>query len=171
LFRALADRHLPNLAAIQHDLYERMVAEERDTDVRSLVEVLVRPTAEYLRQGPSARAWVKIAAELVARPERAMNDFFDNLPAETLTTGAALYDHLRTTLPQGVALERVLTVSQAAMHICADRARLEEATDRGRRHLDLDGFVANLVDMSYGALVAPSLASKRQPEQQRLTRP
>jgi AcrR family transcriptional regulator len=161
LLRAMADRHLPRLEAIQHELYERMVADDRENDVRSLVEVLVRPTAEYLREGPSARAWVRIAAQLLARPERSLRDFHDNLPVETLTSGAAIYDHLCTTLPRAVALERVLAVSQVSLHVCADRARLEDATDTGRSHLDLDGFIENLVDMAFGALTAPAKTPPR----------
>jgi AcrR family transcriptional regulator len=155
VLRALADRHFPRLEAIEHELYVAMLEQGRESDVRSLAEVLVRPTAEYLREGPSARSWIKIAAQLMASPERSVAELYDNLPAETLTAGIALHDQLCTTMPASVALERIIAVSQASLHLCADRARLEDARGAGRRHLELDDFIENLVDMANGALTAP----------------
>jgi AcrR family transcriptional regulator len=163
LLRAMAERHIPRLEAIEHALYVAMVDDGRENDVRSLVEILVRPNAEYLREGPSARSWIKISAQLLASPERSLTDFYDNLPAETLSAGAALHDHLSQTLPRAVALERIITVSQASMHLCADRARLEDAQGAGRKHLAIDDFVENFVDMAYGALTAPARSAR--PEQ------
>src|SRR3954447_12171687 len=51
LLQALVDRHMPRIAEIQERLYDRLVAESREDDTRALVEVLVRPSAEYLTLG------------------------------------------------------------------------------------------------------------------------
>src|SRR3954452_16259552 len=64
LVDALVERHMPRIAAIQQDLYDRMIAEGREHDVRSQVEVLVRPSAEYLTLGVSEGSWVKLMADL-----------------------------------------------------------------------------------------------------------
>jgi hypothetical protein len=163
VLRALADRHFPRLEAIEHGIYVAMIDDGREGDARSLVEVLIRPTAEYLREGASARSWIKIAAQLMASPERSVAELYDNLPAETLAAGAALHEHLQTSvgLPGAVALERIISVSQASLHLCADRARLEDAPEAGRRHLALDDFIENLVDMAHGALTAPAQFAAR----------
>ena len=55
LVDALMARHMPRIGARQQELFERMQAERRSGDRRSLVEVLVRPGAEYLTRGPGER--------------------------------------------------------------------------------------------------------------------
>jgi AcrR family transcriptional regulator len=158
VLRALTDRHLPRQAAIQNALYDAMVAEGRQDDPRSLVEVLVRPTAEYVGYGTSERAWVKIAAEQAARPDVGLRKFADNVPHRALAAGGALLDMLGERLPAAVARDRLFAVSIAALHICADRARAEDAGEAGephRRRLPLDVWAENVVDMAFGALFAP----------------
>src|SRR5690349_15357116 len=69
LLQALLERHMPRIAERQQALYDRIVAEGRADDERSLVEVLIRPAAEYLTLGTSERAWVKIMADLASQPD------------------------------------------------------------------------------------------------------
>src|SRR3954462_6587369 len=57
LVDALMARHMPRITALQQRMYDLMVAEDRAADRRSLVEVLVRPSADYLSWGPSERSW------------------------------------------------------------------------------------------------------------------
>lgn len=155
LLRAIADRHLPRLAVEQGRLYARTKAEGRERDPRSLVEVMTRPTAEYVGHGPSARAWLKISAELAARPERRFDDFITHAPSEVVEAGSTLIELMAAHMPARLAVERLLAVSQAVMHICADRARVEDAAATGRRPLPLDEWVENVIDMAYGAVMAP----------------
>jgi AcrR family transcriptional regulator len=157
LVRALVDRHLPRQAVLQQALYDSMVRDGRDDDVRSLVEVLIRPGAEYLEQGPGARAWVRICAELAAHPEREIGDFLDNIPAAAVVCLDRLFRRLSEQMPKRVANERLMIVSQSALHACADRARLEDAAEPGRPTLPLDEFIDDLVDMAHGALTAPTI--------------
>src|SRR3954469_20505048 len=69
LIDALAARHLPQIEALQQEIYDRIIAEGRRDDPRSLVEVLIRPGAEYLTFGDNQRAWVKIMGGLSSEPE------------------------------------------------------------------------------------------------------
>jgi AcrR family transcriptional regulator len=158
LLLALAERHLPRVAAIQEGLEAELVPEDRPAEPATLVEVLVRPYAEYVRAGPGARAWLRIAAEGTARPERGVDDFIDHAPSVALRTGTALYEHLSTTMPGDVAAERILGVSQVMLHLCADRARIEDAParERGRLMLDFDAWIDNLLDMAAAAMLAPA---------------
>jgi AcrR family transcriptional regulator len=157
---ALSQRHVPRVAALQEELYAAIVAQGRDGQVAGLTEVMVRPNADYLRRGPSERAWVKIAAQEAARPELSLQAVVEHGPRIAFHVGALLYARLSEVVDPGVALERMLSVLLACNHLCADRARLEEATPRDgaatlRPVLPFEQWRANLVDMAVGALLGP----------------
>jgi AcrR family transcriptional regulator len=160
LLLALTRRHLPRLEAIREGLHDALVAAGREDDLAGLTEVLVRPTAEYLRQGPSARAWVKISAERFARPETGLRSMTEHAPALGLAIGARVFQELTTVLDPDVALERLLATLVTAHHMCADRARVEDAPSSvdGRPALPFDRWVANMLDMALAALTAPPRA-------------
>ncbi len=155
LVHALTARHMPRIAELQQDLYDAMVREGRDEDARSLVEVLVRPIADYLRLGDSERAWVKIMGDLGAAPELEAGDMAHIAPEPALLVSRRLYDRLAEAVPPDVALERMVVLAQFAVHLCADRARLEDSPAESRAHAPTDLFVENLIDMVNGALFAP----------------
>jgi hypothetical protein len=156
---ALAQRHVPRVTAIQEELHAALVAAGREDDLAGLVEVLVRPTAEYLRRGPSERAWVKISAERFARPEVGLADLADHAHPVGVEVGTRVLERIARDLDvdADVALERLLSVLVATHHLCADRARLEDTPPAAvaRRRLPFDRWLANLLDMAVGALSAP----------------
>jgi hypothetical protein len=161
---ALSERHMPRIAAIQEELYAAVVADGRADDVAALVEVLVRPPADYLRAGPSARAWVQVGAELVVRPELAVADVIGKAPAVALHVGVALHERLAATMGSALATERMLAVTTAALHLCADRARAEGAPAQAapfRPLLPFGEWRANLLDMAVAAMTAPVRARQR----------
>jgi hypothetical protein len=157
LLLALTHRHLPRVTAIQEALFGSLEAAGRGDDLPGLVEVTLRPMAEYVRHGPSARAWVKISAERFARPETGLPEMARHAPRVGLEVGARLYRRLTEWLDGDVALERLMSVLVSSHHLCADRARLEDtpAEGVGRRGLPFDRWLVNLLDMAVGALSAP----------------
>jgi AcrR family transcriptional regulator len=155
LLKALTERHMPGIAALQRALYDDVIESERETDARSLVEVLVRPAAEYLTRGPSERAWVKIMADLGQAPDLRLNQMVMIAPPAAQKAGAVLYEQLVVLLPPSLARERIVALAQISVHMCADRARLEDDPKGSRAHVPGDVFVENLVDMVTGALFAP----------------
>jgi hypothetical protein len=132
-----------------------MLAGGRQRDPRSLVEVLLRPSAEYVRLGPSERAWIKLSSELSTRPDLETKTILERAPDHALSVGNDLFEMMRQQMTNDLAVERLFTVSLSFASICADRARVEDATEPGRKHIDLDRWVENLVDMANGALFAP----------------
>ncbi len=160
LLRAISARHNPRVQGRILDLYSRMMAEGREGDPRSLVEVLVRPMADYVFEGPSARAWVCICADLAARPELEINDYVANATPEALDVGRRLLDKLEEIVPRRIGFDRIMMMGTASLHLCADRARAEGADKPGRRHMSQDDFIENVVDMGRSALFAP--LSRRQ---------
>lgn len=164
LLLALTQRHLPRIEAVRERLYAQLLAEGRHTDVAALVEVMVRPNAEYLRRGPSERAWTKIVAELSARPDVRLQDMLEHVPATALHVGVALHDELARRIDPAVAVERLMSVLSACSHLCADRARIEDAPpgdgpQLARPFIQFDAWLANLLEMAVGALLAPPASS------------
>jgi AcrR family transcriptional regulator len=162
LVAALVERHLPRVDAVREQLYARLVAEGRQTDFAALVEVMVRPEAEYMRRGASERAWAKIIAELGARPGVSRQDMIERVPPTALHVGLSLHEQLSRRIGPELAVERLLSVLSACNHLCADRARLEDAPPSAparrlaRPVAPFDTWLANLLDMAVGALLAPA---------------
>lgn len=161
LVLALAQRHLPRIDTARGQMYAELVAEGRDTDIAALVEVMVRPDAEYLRRGPSERAWTKIYAELGTRPDVTLQDVLEHTPAVLLQAGVSLHDQLARRIGGDLAVERLTSVLTACSHLCADRARFEDAPPGpeprlARPVLPFEAWLANLLDMAVGALLAPA---------------
>lgn len=163
LLGALAQRHLPRVNAIQQELRAAAANAGWADGVAGPAAVLVLPPADYLHRGPSERAWVRISAELFARPQTRLTDLADAAPPAAVDAGSRLLDRLARDLDADadVALERLLSVLVATLHLCADRARLEDTPPAaaGRPRLPFDRWRANLLDMAVGALRAPRTAA------------
>jgi AcrR family transcriptional regulator len=155
LLSAIAARHNPRVQGRLIDLYARMTAAGLEDDPRSLVEVLTRPIADYLFEGASARAWVRICADLGARPELQINDYVANASPEALDVGVRLLDKLEMIVPRRIGFDRIMMMGLATLHLCADRARVEGADKSGWKHMSQDDFIENVVDMANSALFAP----------------
>lgn len=155
LLAAIAERHNPRVQARLIDLYRRMVAEGRDDDPRSLVEVLARPIGDYVFEGPSERAWVCICADLAARPELQITDYVANASAEALDVGERLLGKLEQIVPRRLGVDRIMMMGSATLHLCADRARREAAGMTEWAHMSQADFIDNVVDMANSALFAP----------------
>src|SRR5690349_13631138 len=98
LIDALIARHMPRLEAIQQRIYDRMVEEGRQEDERSLVEVLVRPSGEYIARGPSERAWVKIISDLVSEPDLEVRDLVQVAPHPAMKATKTIFEKLTETM-------------------------------------------------------------------------
>ena len=156
LLLALSQRHQPRITAEQERLRRALVADGRQDDVAGLVEVLLRPGAEYLRRGPSERAWTKIVAERLARPELALDVVASHAADVAYQVGGQLFTRLTETVEPDLAVERLMSVVTACAHLSADRARMEDLPPgaTGRPMLPFDRWLANLVAMAVAAMTA-----------------
>ena len=161
LLLALAQRHVPQMAVLHERLYAGLIAAGRQDDLPGLIEVMVRPSADYLRRGPSERAWVKISAQQAARPEIRYDDMVEHAPAVSLHVGALIHQQLSRTMDPDVVVERLVSVLLACNHLCADRARYEDAPRSAglRPALPFERWRANLLEMAVGAITAPPLGT------------
>jgi AcrR family transcriptional regulator len=163
---ALAERHLPRVEAIQEEIQADIDARtgRRRPSMGQLVDLFVRPMAEYGSHGDAARAWIKIVAELTADPKVSLATIHAHAPKHGTAIGTELVARLSVQMAPEVAVARVWTVAQLSFHICADRARLTDDPRAARQLVDDDAFVQNLVDMVLGALTAPvSVPQRRVP--------
>ena len=153
LLRAVAERHL----AVLNERTDKLWAEVRaapSMSVRDQVGVLVRPTAEYLGDGPSARAWLVISAQLLADPQQTDEQTASVVSQAAIEVGTLLVERLELDLGRVAAIERVRMASEAVLHLIADRARLEDAPGRARVLVPLPTFVELVVDMTAAAITS-----------------
>lgn len=154
LFAAIAERHLTAL----NERSEKLWAEVRavpTVSLRDQVSVLVRPAAEYIGDGSSARAWLRIAARLLGAPEQTNEQTRNVVSNAVIEVGTALVERVAIDLGWNAAVDRVRMTSDAVMHVIGDRARLEDARDSARPRMPLAVFVELVIDMTTTAMTSP----------------
>jgi AcrR family transcriptional regulator len=156
LLEALAQRHVPRIGARQQELWYFVESDRAQNNARRLVEVLVRPGAEYLVLGPSERAWTKIMSELVAVPDMPLAEISSIAPGAGIDAGRLLLVEMTKTMSIRIARERLFVAAHMLVHLYADRARVAEDDTMKRKHVGDGTFIENLIDMIYGALFAPA---------------
>ena len=148
VLQAIIDRTLPAIGARRLEL---LAAAGDDAELPILVEAYVRPIAELLGRTWREAAYLQISADIISDPRRTGDEMTALLgdaggPALVL----AIRAHL-THLPEEVRSERLALAVNFVARAVADRARRKE----NRVHLDLEAFIANLIDMVTAALTAP----------------
>jgi AcrR family transcriptional regulator len=161
LIDALIARHMPRLETIQQRIYDDMVADGRQEDERSLVEVLVRPSGEYIARGPSERAWVKIISDLLSEPDLEMSHLVQVAPEPAMKATRLIHRKLTERMRPAVANARLVVLAQGVVHVCADRARRVDNAPVTTTYVGADAFVEVLVDMMHGAMFAPASVGVR----------
>jgi AcrR family transcriptional regulator len=155
LLDALTLRHLPRIAALQGRIHDEVAAAGELDDSRRLVEILVRPAAEYVNLGPSERNWVKIMGDVGTAPDMRLATMRQFAPEAAEAAGRELYARVEARVGQARARERMLLAAQIVVHVCADRARRLDDPRYANRVTDHEVFVENLVDMVHAGLFAP----------------
>jgi AcrR family transcriptional regulator len=155
LLGAIARRHLAVLNERSDKVYAEMQALGDRWSVRDQVALLVRPTAEYVGEGPSARAWLRISAQIAGAPGQTTEETAAVVSQAVIDVGTRLVERLAPDLGFALAVDRVRMASEAVLHLLADRARLEDAPDRARPMMQLPVFVELVIDMTTAAMTAP----------------
>jgi AcrR family transcriptional regulator len=158
VFLALAERHMPRIAEIQERLFQSAVDADALEEPRSLVAILMRPVAEYLGVGTSERRWVEIMGNLASLPDLHLREMISFTPEAGMRAGRLLHRRLMDDLPDRLALDRIIMMAQASLHLSSDHARLLEDPTTSRPHDTTAVFIDNLVDMLTAALLAPVTA-------------
>ncbi len=158
LLQAIADRHQPAITARQIELSDEIGCRRHADQTRAFVDISVRPFAEYLGGGPSARAWVVFASELAGDARTDVELLRGAASSVTVAAAQPVYERLAAEGGEALAIHRLRTTTEAALHVIADRARHEAAPDRTRALLPLDDFIEDLLSMTAAAIDAPIAA-------------
>jgi hypothetical protein len=94
-------------------------------------------------------------SDLLQRSDLRVTQMISSAPEIATKVGTALYQQLAGRMPAAIAQERIVTLAQTSLHLCADRSRVEDDPDGTRVHLPGTMFVENVVDMVCGAMFAP----------------
>jgi AcrR family transcriptional regulator len=153
---AVLEQHTEFLAAREGALLE-IAVRAGDDDLASVVEAVVRPAAELANAGWRGRCFLMIVAELVGEDPASLGPDVNDVLART--GGHAVYalmEHRMGLLTDELRTERLALATRFVLHSVADRARaLGLRRPTGRRQLDHEAFVTNLVAMVAAALSAP----------------
>jgi AcrR family transcriptional regulator len=164
LILTLIDRHVSRVGIRRQSLWDELVDRDLTHEPRQLVELLVRPYAEYVELGTSERAWIKIMAELGSQPDAYWHEVVGLTTNTVDAAGKALYTMMRSTLPQRIARERLFVGARMAVNVCSDRARRIESPSSRGKPLPTHVFIDNLSNMLNGALFAPLSISRVKPK-------
>jgi AcrR family transcriptional regulator len=153
---AVLERHADFLAQREGELLE-IARTTPSSDVRAVVEAIVRPATELAESGWRGRSYCVILAELVEEDPASLDPAVGKALART--GGYAVYALLESripNMPEEVRVERLSLATGFILRAVADRARaLGRRGRRARAQLDHDAFVENLVAMVAAGLSAP----------------
>jgi AcrR family transcriptional regulator len=150
LIAALMERHVPGIRARRSELLQ--IAIDRPGDARAAAEAVVVPNGELLDGDWRARAFLRIAAELLTGSTRR--------ELQPLLGDTALFDSedlLFSRIPEMPPALRRLRSQVAGMmtlHAIADYSLRIDARPARKHNIWL--FVANLIDMYIAALTSPA---------------
>ena len=152
LLNAIVERHNAGIEAERAAMLDAIRATGQTGDIRVVVRAFVLPFARKL-ETEGGREFLRVIAQLTD-----LFDFWDEGPPRTPAEAHASLSMLAAAIPdqpREIRHERVTTLLMLVSDALALRAR---QIDRNRPlPLSDAAFVANLVDMSVGALQAPGL--------------
>lgn len=155
LLRAIIDKHQQAHHLRRHELMEAVESEDRTTDLRSLIEVIIRPLAEMLNESESERAFTLVAAQLMTDPDMSFEEVLTMVEDPVVHRATRLIGDLPLDLPGLLLGERIELAMIQAVQAVAYRARLEGARRPKRRLLPTEIFISNQIDMAVAAIDGP----------------
>jgi AcrR family transcriptional regulator len=153
LVKAILAKHTPAVDAARHVLLDEC-GQHRTDDLRELAAALVRPSAEKLRDPDGGRAYLRIHAQVLNRPEMPVFDESKAPPRDSIQRWRAMVGPL---LPD-VAVRRLHHRFTAMRVSATELARRAAATPRRDDQL----FVSHLTDLVaalLGAEISPETAA------------
>jgi TetR/AcrR family transcriptional regulator, regulator of cefoperazone and chloramphenicol sensitivity len=152
LLAAIIDRHNSGIEDERAEMLGTIRANGSEADIPAVVRAFVLPFARKLETA-EGREFLRVVAQL--------SDLFDswdegppNTPAQAHAAMVMVMEAIPDQ-PAAVRRERVTTMLMLVADALALRAR--QIDQRRPLHLADDVFVRNLIDMSVGALRAPSI--------------
>lgn len=152
LLRAVIAKHKAGIDSRRHALLDQYEA-EGDDSLRTLAAALVRPLASKLADPDGGRAYLRVVAELVNRPDPVLDPAAMNDPADSIYRWRKLLDPLLPTESTRVFHTRFMAIRFAHFELARRAA--------GRPRRDDRLYVSHLVDLVTSLLAAPASPQTR----------
>jgi AcrR family transcriptional regulator len=153
LLNAIIDRHNIGIEAERAVMLDELRTAGRDGDLAAIVGTFVLPFARKL-ESVEGREFLRVVAQLSD-----LFDFWDEGPPQTPAEAHTALVMMARSIPDQPAAVRHARVTTILM-LVSDALALRARQIDQQRQLPLSNkaFIANLIDMSVGALHAPNLA-------------
>lgn len=154
LIRSIYEYRMDSVNRRRQALLDRVRADGREGDVRSLVETFIRPIVEEIRGSEGGSFYIRFLSQAMGHPQADAREYSGSI----LTDAAKVaYQLLKSAMPhmrEPILGQRFGVMWELIIHSLADRERY---TDQG---VDIDDaeaeiFVSNLIDMVAGGMSAP----------------
>lgn len=152
LVTAIMHRHLAAIEERRAPLVATIVADDRATDLRSLVHALAAPMADDL-DDPVGRAHLRLVAQL-SDPSWAYDKPFQVVEAPAGRAVARWLREALRRLPKPVRTERLAALRGQLIGLFAQRAQLLDDHPAGEVPASNELFLQNLLDMLVAGLAA-----------------
>jgi AcrR family transcriptional regulator len=160
VIEAILDKHTPGIEDLRHGLMDALEG-EGDPDLRSLVQVLVRPVADKVHDPDGGLAFVRINSELIGHPGFPLLTLWEKRGNHAAERLQRLTARATTPLPAPAWRPRWLLVTGLLFHGLADWSRVGAqlgGPTRGARNSERttwNRFVDELVEAIVAVLSAP----------------
>jgi len=157
LIEAILDHRMVPLNQRRHQLLDTLIAEGREGELRSLVEVLIEPLVSELLLPPKESYYLDLLAQILTKGEwLTLFSAHPHRSSSVLKTGDLMALLMREVCPEELALERLRLMGS---HILTTVTQWNVMRRRGELVIDEPGLqwrVKNLVDYLVGALLVES---------------
>ncbi|RCW63621.1 TetR/AcrR family transcriptional regulator [Pseudorhodoferax soli] len=161
LVRAILQAGMRELDILRNDYISRLLATERQRDVRGLVEALVWPLASKLMTS-NGNTYNRFLAAVQLHPDIELSA----ATADDIDRGfRRVYQYMGPALPElpeTLLRQRYLSAISYLFFSLADFERVSARRSRKNRGFDMQRAIENLIDMLTGALTAPVSTQVRQ---------
>ncbi len=145
---------------------EAIKADNRQTDVRALVEAIVQPIVDEIDADASGQHYIRFMAQAMGHPQLDLIELWQQEHSGGLAETIGLLREALPDIPRPLLGQRFGLAFEQIIHSLADREKLRQSSSN-TFEIDSALFVSNLVDVIAGAMAAPVSDATRK-ELQRL---
>jgi len=160
LVTAILDHRMSAVNVQRLAVLAALEAEGAAGDLRRLTEAFILPLAAQLNDGTASNHYIRFLAQFYSSDQFDIWAIAKHRNDESLSRVVSLLHACLPALPRSLVRDRVSISLRQATYALADWER-DSAAGRLNMALDREGFVANLIDMTEGALSAPVSAATR----------
>ena len=141
---------------------EQVKADERQHEVRALVEVIVNPIVEEVDADDTGSSYIRFMAQAIGHPQLDLAELWQQEHSGGLAEAIALlHETLGKTVPKPLVGQRFGLAFEQIIHSLADREKLRHSSSN-TFEINAALFVNNLIDAVAGSMAAPVSAPTQQ---------